>query len=88
MGPLDKEEAKLLLPDLPALQKIWMETAEAMILDRKIVERPSDIRRNAQIFTELIREDGYEDEDQWLYGTVAPDSVRPNLDAIEEDPLE
>ncbi|KXX75434.1 hypothetical protein MMYC01_208859 [Madurella mycetomatis] len=88
MGPLGKEEAKLLVPDLPVLQKIWMETAEAMILDRKIVERPSDIRRNAQIFTELIREDCLDDEDQWLYGTVAPESVRPNLDAIEEDPLE
>lgn len=88
MGPLSKEEAKLLLPDLPVLQRIWMETAEAMILDRKIVERPSDIRRHAQIFTDLIREDCAEDEDQWLYGTVAPDSVRPNLDAIEEDAIE
>lgn len=88
MGSLGKEETKLLVPDLPVLQKIWMETAEAMILDRKIVERPSDIRRNAQIFTELIREDCLDDEDQWLYGTVAPESVRPNLDAIDEDPLE
>jgi hypothetical protein len=59
-----------------------------MILDRKIVERPTDIRRNAQIFTDLISENIAEDEDQWLYGTIAPDSVRPNLDAIEEDPLE
>ena len=77
-----------MLPDLPILQKIWMETAEALILERHIVERPSDIRRNAQVLTDLIREDGVEDEDQWLYGTIAPESVRPNLDAIEEDPLE
>lgn len=88
MGPLGKEELKLLVSDLPVLQKIWTETAEAMILDRRIVERSSDIRRNAQILTDLIREDGLEDEDQWLYGTVAPESVRPNLDAIEEDPDE
>ncbi|KAK5652612.1 hypothetical protein OQA88_10373 [Cercophora sp. LCS_1] len=88
MGSLPKGHIKQLLQDLPVLQKIWMETAEAMILDRKIVERPSDIRRNAQIFTDLIREDGVEEEDEWWYGTAAPESVRPNLDAIEEDALE
>ncbi|KAL2158588.1 hypothetical protein VTH06DRAFT_4355 [Thermothelomyces fergusii] len=89
MGPLTKEEYKLLLPDLPRLRKIWSETAEAMILDRKIVSRPADIRRSsAQIFTDLISENATEDEDQWLYGTTASDTVRPNLDAIEEDPLE
>jgi hypothetical protein len=88
MGPLTKEEARFLIPDLPQLRSIWTDTAEAMILDRKIVERPTDIRRNAQIFTDLISENIAEDEDQWLYGTIAPDSVRPNLDAIEEDPLE
>ena len=76
------------MSDLPVLQKIWSETAEAMILDRKIVERASDIRRGAQIFLGLIGEDSVEDEDQWLYGTVAPESIRPNLDAIEEDSLE
>jgi len=88
MGTLPKEQLKALLNDLPILQKIWTETAEAMILDRGIVERPSDIRRNAQLLTDLIREDGVDEEDQWWYGTIAPDSVRPNLDAIEEDALE
>ena len=88
MGSLPKEQLRMLLPDLPVLQKIWTETAEKMILDRGIVERPSDIRRNAQILTDLIREDGVEEEDQWWYGTIAPESVRPNLDAIEEDALE
>ncbi|KAK4154013.1 hypothetical protein C8A00DRAFT_43135 [Chaetomidium leptoderma] len=88
MGSLTKEECRSVLPDLPRLQKIWLESAMAMILDRKIVERPSDIRRNAQIFTDLISENTAEDDDQWLYGTLAPDSVRPNLDAIDEDPLE
>lgn len=88
MGSLTKEESKVLVPDLPGLRKIWSETAEAMILDRNIVARSTDIRRNGQIFMELIRENVAEDEDQWLYGTIAPESVRPNLDAIEEDPLE
>ena len=88
MPSLAKEESKLLVPDLPRLRKIWSETAEAMILERKIVERSTDIRHNAQIFMYLISENIAEDEDQWLYGTVAPESVRPNLDAIEEDPME
>ena len=88
MPSLANDESKLLVPDLPRLRKIWSETAEAMILQRKIVERSSDIRRNAQIFMHLISENIAEDEDQWLYGTVAPESVRPNLDAIEEDPME
>ncbi|KAK4250875.1 hypothetical protein C7999DRAFT_28709 [Corynascus novoguineensis] len=89
MGPLTREEYKLLMPDLPRLRKIWSETAEALILDRNIVSRPADIRRNnAQMFTDLISENIAEDEDQWLYGTTAPDSVRPKLDAIEEDPME
>jgi hypothetical protein len=88
MGALSKDEVKTMLPDLPILQKIWTETAEAMILDRKIVERVADIKRGAQIFTDLIREDGVEEEDQWWYGTVAPESIRPNLEAIDEDALE
>ncbi|KAL1838658.1 hypothetical protein VTJ49DRAFT_2437 [Mycothermus thermophilus] len=88
MGPLSMEEYRILLSDLPGLRKIWTETAEAMILDRKIVERPSDIRRNAQIFTDLISEKVADDEDEWLYGTVATGTLRPNLDAIDEDPVE
>ncbi|KAK3394854.1 hypothetical protein B0H63DRAFT_444949 [Podospora didyma] len=88
MGSLAKDQLRMILSDLPVLQKIWSETAEAMILERKIVERPSDIRRNTQVLTDLIREDGLEEEDQWWYGTGAPESVRPNLAAIEEDPLE
>lgn len=88
MGPLARDQLKLLLSDLPILQKIFLETAEALILERKIVERASDIKRNAQIFTDLICEDGFEEEDQWWYGTIAPESVRPNLEAIEEDVLE
>ncbi|KAH6619885.1 hypothetical protein B0J18DRAFT_257405 [Chaetomium sp. MPI-SDFR-AT-0129] len=88
MGSLTKEENKALLSDLPGLHRIWQETAEAMILGRKIVERPIDMRQDARIFTNLISSDIAEDEDQWLYGITVTESVRPNLDAIEEDSLE
>ncbi|KAI1403003.1 hypothetical protein F4819DRAFT_250938 [Hypoxylon fuscum] len=88
MGELSREQLKILLPDLPTLQQIWAPTAEALILDRKIVERPQDIKRNAQVMLELIREDGAAEEDEWWYGRSAPESVRPPLEAIEEDPIE
>ncbi|OTA54333.1 hypothetical protein K449DRAFT_338857 [Hypoxylon sp. EC38] len=87
MGELSREQLKMLLPDLPTLQQIWLPTAEALILDRKIVERPQDIKRNAQVMMELIREDGAVEEDEWWYGRAAP-SARPPLEAIEEDPIE
>ncbi len=85
MGPLPKDQLRLLVPDLPVLQKLWLTTAEALILDRKIVERPSDIRRNAAVMLELIREDRLDKEDEWWYGQGAHPSVRPPLDSIEED---
>ncbi|KAI1375574.1 hypothetical protein F4677DRAFT_446196 [Hypoxylon crocopeplum] len=88
MGELSRDQLNVLLPDLPTLQQIWLPTAEALILDRKIVERPQDIKRNAQVMLELIREDGAAEEDEWWYGRFAPDSVRPPLEAIEEDPIE
>ncbi|OTB03045.1 hypothetical protein M426DRAFT_24076 [Hypoxylon sp. CI-4A] len=88
MGELSREQLKILLPDLPTLQQVWLPTAEALILDRGIVERPQDIKRNAQVMLELIREDGAAEEDEWWYGHSAPESVRPPLEAIEEDPIE
>ncbi|KAI2616554.1 hypothetical protein GGR54DRAFT_631684 [Hypoxylon sp. NC1633] len=88
MGELSRDQLKMLLPDLPTLQQIWAPTAEALILDRQIVERPQDIKRNAQVMLELIREDGAAEEDEWWYGRSAPASVRPPLEAIEEDPIE
>ncbi|ERS98019.1 hypothetical protein HMPREF1624_06192 [Sporothrix schenckii ATCC 58251] len=74
--------------DLPVLQQLWLVTAEALILERKIVEKQSDIRRNAQVMLELIREDGFAEEDEWWYGQGAHDSIRPPLDSIEEDMTE
>ncbi|KAI1076735.1 hypothetical protein F5B20DRAFT_307942 [Whalleya microplaca] len=88
MGPLPREQLKMLLPDLPPLHQLWLPTAEALILDRNIVERPQDIKRNGQVMLELIREDGAAEEDEWWYGQAAPESVRPPLEAIEEDTME
>lgn len=88
MGQLSIEQYKTLLDDLPVLQKIWLTTAEALILERKIVERPIDIKRNAQVMLELIREDGVAEEDEWWYGRGTSDSIRPPLEAIDEDPIE
>ncbi|RKU42698.1 hypothetical protein DL546_006043 [Coniochaeta pulveracea] len=88
MGPLGRDQVKMLLSDLPVLQQIWLATAETLVLDRKIVQHPAHIKRNAEVMLELIREDGVEEEDEWLYGTSAPESVRANLEAIREDTLE
>lgn len=88
MGPLSYEHAALLLPDLPALQQMWLTTAEALILDRKIVERPADIKRNATMMLDLIREGGMEEEDAWWYGQGISDSIRPPPGATEDDPIE
>ncbi|PKS11846.1 hypothetical protein jhhlp_001140 [Lomentospora prolificans] len=85
MGPMSPDQAAQLLQDLPALQQIWLVTAEALILDRRIVQRPQDILRNAQVMLELIREDGLEEEDEWWYGRDAPDSLRPPAGVCEND---
>lgn len=89
MGRLEGDQYQLLLTDLPVLQKLWLSTAEALILDRRIVERSVDIKRNAQVMLELIKEDGVVEEDIWWYGMAATKSIRPPpLEAIEEDPIE
>ncbi|WYZ34380.1 hypothetical protein EsH8_I_000656 [Colletotrichum jinshuiense] len=85
MGPMGREHLHHVLADLPSLQEIWLKTAEALILERNIVERTQDIKRNAQVMLELIRDDGMDEEDEWWYGRSTPESVRPPLEAIEED---
>ncbi|CAK7207339.1 hypothetical protein SEUCBS139899_010149, partial [Sporothrix eucalyptigena] len=83
-----RDHLRLLLSDLPVLQQLWLVTAEALILERKIVDKQSDIRRNAQVMLELIREDGFAEEDEWWYGQGAHESLRLPLDSIEEDMVE
>lgn len=65
MGPLPRDHLRIVMPELPLLQEIWLPTAEAVILERKIVERPQDIKRNAQVLLDLIRGDGAAEEDEW-----------------------
>ncbi|UNI15229.1 hypothetical protein JDV02_001783 [Purpureocillium takamizusanense] len=85
MAQLGKEKAQSLLNDLPVLQQIWLTTAEATILDRGIVPRTQDIKRNQQVMLDLIREDGIDEEDEWWYGRNIPESVRPPASATDED---
>jgi len=75
MSPLPRDHLRLVLPDLQHLSNIWMHTAEALILERQIVEHPKDIKRNTQVLLELIRDDGTDGMDDWAFGSI-PDSVR------------
>ncbi|KAI1065175.1 hypothetical protein LB507_000595 [Fusarium sp. FIESC RH6] len=85
MSPLSPQQAQALLNDLPVLQQIWLTTAEALVLQRRIVERPQDIKRNQQVMLDLIREDGLDEEDEWWYGRSIPDSVRPPVGVTDDD---
>jgi len=84
MGSLSRDQAQMILNDLPVLQQIWMTTAEAMILDRKIVLRTQDIKRNQQVMLHLIREDAL-DDDEWCYGQKLHDSVKPPANPMNDD---
>lgn len=85
MSPLSRDNAQDILSDLPVLQEIWMKTAEAMIMERKIVERTQDIKRNQQVMLDLIREGGVDEEDEWWYGRSNADSVRPTVVVHDDD---
>ncbi|KUJ20236.1 uncharacterized protein LY89DRAFT_437355 [Mollisia scopiformis] len=71
MSPLTRDQLRLVLPDLQHLSNIWMHTAEALILERKIVDRPQDIKRNTQVLLELIRDDGTDGTDDWTTGNTS-----------------
>lgn len=87
MAPLEADAAATLLKDLPVLQHIWLTTAEALVLERGIVQSPRDIKRNHHVMHHLIREDGICEEDEWWYGRGIPESVRPVVTAGECDDL-
>ncbi len=72
MSPLSRDQLRLVLPDLQHLSNIWMHTAEALISERNIVERPQDIKRNTQVLLELIRDDGTDGlDDDWTTGNTS-----------------
>jgi hypothetical protein len=75
MSPLPRDKLQLLLPDLQHLSNIWIYTAEALILERKIVERPQEIKRNTQVLLELIRDDGTDGLDEWCSGNPRATAV-------------
>lgn len=75
MSPLPAAHTRLLLPDLPLLENIWLLTAEALLLKRHVVERRQDIKRNAQVMHELTQE-GITDADELFYGPAANDIIR------------
>jgi len=70
MRPLSLEQLRLLLPDLQPLTNIWLQTAEALILERRIVERTQDIKRNTQVLLELIKDDGTDGIDDWIHANT------------------
>ena len=68
MSPLSRDQLRLIVPDLQHLKNIWIHTAEALILERKIVSRSQDIKRNTQVLLELIRDDGTDGLEEWSSG--------------------
>ncbi|KAK3314589.1 hypothetical protein B0H66DRAFT_315761 [Apodospora peruviana] len=102
MGQLSPADNSLLIQNLPRLQDIWSHTAEAAILERKVVENPSQIRRNAQVFVWLIREEaqpaavpapvGGEDDEYGLWSSremdlfIAEYAQVEGVENHEEDP--
>ena len=68
MSPLSRQQLGLLLPDLQHLSNIWIHTAEALIIERKIVEAPKDIKKITQVLLELIKDDGTDGIDEWSSG--------------------
>ncbi|RDL42125.1 putative F-box protein involved in pathogenicity [Venustampulla echinocandica] len=86
MSPLTREQLRVFLPDLQHLSNIWMQTAEALILERKIVPAARDIKRNHVVLLELIREreggaDGMED---WASRNTPP-APTPNLNIGQQE---
>lgn len=68
MNPLPREQLRLLLADQQPWTQVWLPTAEAVVLERNIVESSSQIKRNTQVLLELIREDGTPIDEEWAPG--------------------
>jgi hypothetical protein len=68
MSPLPRDQLRLLLADQQPWTQVWLPTAEAVVLDRDIVENSSKIKRNTQVLLELIREDGTAIDEEWAPG--------------------
>lgn len=75
MRPLERDEMKLLVENLPDLHDIWAKTAEATILERGIVDRPEQIKKNSQVLLDLIKEDGRDELEGWVSGRTGGTAV-------------
>jgi len=78
MSPLSREQLRLVIPDIQHLSNIWVHTAEALILERKIVDRAQDIKRNTQVLLELIKDDGTDGTEDWA-AINAPATATPTI---------
>jgi hypothetical protein len=83
MSPLPRDQLRLILPDLQHLSNIWCHCAEALILERKIVERAQDIKRTHQVLLELIRDDGTDGVDDWDAGNAADPCQTVNTEGMD-----
>ncbi|RDW71958.1 putative F-box protein [Coleophoma crateriformis] len=70
MSPLTPDQLRVVTSDLPSLTSMWLQTAEALILERGIVEGPQNIKRNTQVLLELIRDDGNALDEDWTPGVT------------------
>ena len=77
MSPLSRQQLGLVLPDLPHLTNIWIHTAEALIVERKIVESPNKIKKITQVLLELIKEDETDEIDEWSSGNPRTVHMEP-----------
>lgn len=79
MSPLTRNQLAQFIPDQPHLKDIWMLTAEALILEREIVSRPQDIKRNTQVLLDLIRDYGNDGVEEFT-----PPRPRENNTELQE----
>jgi hypothetical protein len=87
MAPLPAEHIRLLLPDLPSLKHLWIQTAEALLLKRRVVERRQDIKKNAELLLDLVRE-GITNADRLFYERAEHSVIQEDAmlvrDSVEE----
>ena len=60
-------QTRLLLSGLPALGHLWIPTAEALLLEKEVVVRVTDIKRKVEVAYELVREE-ITDADELIFG--------------------
>ncbi|KAF7915584.1 hypothetical protein BELL_0305g00010 [Botrytis elliptica] len=75
MRPLGREVLGLLVEGVPDLHELWAKTAEALILERGIVDRPERIKKNSMVLLDLIKEDGRDEMEGWEPGRTGSNAV-------------